>query len=320
MLGLVIGVGNQGPAHVQALQKAGVDVAVCDVNPKRLPSGIKGFTNLEDALKYRPDLCVVSSPTGTHAPICAALLEAGVKIILVEKPLAASPDAANEIVNRSVAAGAQVFTGFHLAWVVEPALPAIALFGREATINATWRRRDGRPPLIQAPEGLVYPGGPLEVDLGSHLFHLLSLLGKPVTRLTARARGWTPAGWDEIDVFTPVGNVSLAYRCSTVEREELAIEVLDQSQYLRIKLPTERTERAPSPEGRLDLGSFAIAGPTSICLPTPEEAFALQARQLVYVAMGGPRGRLTPASEAARVVNVCDAVARSLATGGEVLV
>src|SRR5262249_17278117 len=104
----VIGVGVFGRNHARVLselQKAGAAelVAVCDANPERaaetaMEFRCQAFTSLEQLLtKTKLDAAVVSVPTAHHLATASALMEAGIDV-LIEKPIAASLDEADELI------------------------------------------------------------------------------------------------------------------------------------------------------------------------------------------------------------------------------
>src|SRR5579863_5047756 len=103
----VIGLGHWGPNLVRGLlnsQRAEVGM-VCDLVESRLErirrnisATIVGTTDPAEAIADpRAEAVVIATPTQTHFALTKAALEAG-KHVLVEKPLAASVDEAEQLV------------------------------------------------------------------------------------------------------------------------------------------------------------------------------------------------------------------------------
>ncbi len=84
--------------------------AISDVDPGALEAatadtGAEGFSDPSTMLaRAGLDAVVIAAPTMSHLPLALAALELGVAV-LVEKPLAATPDEAAEVVAAAAAAG-----------------------------------------------------------------------------------------------------------------------------------------------------------------------------------------------------------------------
>ncbi len=93
----VVGAGRQGRAILGELTKlAGAEIgAVCDIDPRRLASGLRrasaaeGFGSLGEMLRKRDDLgaVVVATPTHTHRAVAVEAIASG-KHVYCEAPLA----------------------------------------------------------------------------------------------------------------------------------------------------------------------------------------------------------------------------------------
>jgi len=100
----LVGAGHMGRIHAQKLAKMKDITFTCivDADLKQAEEtagrfGIPASQSLSHALEGAPDGAVVASPTKTHFPITRELLENGIHVFL-EKPIAATPDEARELV------------------------------------------------------------------------------------------------------------------------------------------------------------------------------------------------------------------------------
>ena len=107
----VIGTGAMGAAHVRTLQAEIGDatvVAVSDADPDRAKAVADGacvFPAGEDLIDSSTvDAVVIAAPDEAHEPLVLACLDAG-KPVLCEKPLAATVEGCQRIVEREVALG-----------------------------------------------------------------------------------------------------------------------------------------------------------------------------------------------------------------------
>lgn len=121
----VVGCGHLGAIHARLLagRSDTVLVAVADpcVEPRQRVAEANGCRGLADPrdLVGGIDACIVAAPTGLHAAIAVPLLEAGIDL-LVEKPLAATPEDARAIAIAARRHGRTVAVGhverFNPAW------------------------------------------------------------------------------------------------------------------------------------------------------------------------------------------------------------
>ena len=129
----VIGVGHLGRHHARlyaALPQAEL-VGIVDVDPERAATiaeqhGTRVFESAE-ALAGAVDAVSVAVPTGAHATVAIPLLEAGVHV-LIEKPLAASLDEADAILEAARRNDRRVMVGHS-----ERFNPAVSVFAREVS-------------------------------------------------------------------------------------------------------------------------------------------------------------------------------------------
>lgn len=111
----VIGAGNMGRHHVRVLgsmrdvELVGViDPDIARATPHAKAAGTQAFASLRELPDV--DLAVVATPTQYHAGTALELIAQGVNI-LIEKPLASTPEEAQAIVDAARAAGVIVATG-----------------------------------------------------------------------------------------------------------------------------------------------------------------------------------------------------------------
>lgn len=97
----VVGLGRMGRHHTRVLVSLPDVDLVAAVDPsdeaREAPAGVELLTTVQELIARGVDICVVASPTVTHAEIGLELAEAGVAT-LIEKPLAHESKAAQKIV------------------------------------------------------------------------------------------------------------------------------------------------------------------------------------------------------------------------------
>ncbi|MDQ1007077.1 UDP-N-acetyl-2-amino-2-deoxyglucuronate dehydrogenase [Streptomyces sp. V4I23] len=108
----IIGVGIIGKAHAQRLSSGATDavlVAVADADPEAARAAAARWgvaANSVDAVLARDDVdaVIVAVPSGLHAHVAVASLDAG-KHVLLEKPIEVTAEAADEIIDAEKRAG-----------------------------------------------------------------------------------------------------------------------------------------------------------------------------------------------------------------------
>jgi predicted dehydrogenase len=116
MKAAVLGLGGMGRRHLAALARIpGLEVAaVADRRPEALaaagtPSSVRRFTSAVDLLSsVRPDLAVVATHAPSHHDLTRAALDAGVRRILCEKPMASSVAEADAMIEAARARGVRL--------------------------------------------------------------------------------------------------------------------------------------------------------------------------------------------------------------------
>ena len=185
-LGL-IGLGTMGRNHLRLLSArddarlvAVADPVAASVEAAASSSGAQAYAEpLAMLAEAELDAVVVASPTTTHHPLALAALERGIAV-LVEKPLAATPDEADDLVTAAERGGVPLQVGH-----VERFNPAVLELGRLldtgwlSTVYAITSRRAGPFPDRIRDVGVT-------MDLATHDVDILSFVAaeRPI-RVTA---------------------------------------------------------------------------------------------------------------------------------------
>ncbi len=106
----VVGLGYFGSFHARqhAASKSGRFVAVADFDAERAAAvaaahGVEAFTDHRDLIG-RVDAVSVAVPTSLHHRVAGDLIDAGIHV-LIEKPIADTPEAARDLIARAKAKG-----------------------------------------------------------------------------------------------------------------------------------------------------------------------------------------------------------------------
>lgn len=111
----VIGGGRWGQNHIRTLFEMGNLGGIVEANPKRLEEllekyPVKGFSDVEDALKENFDGFTIAAPAPLHYEIAKKILEKG-KSVLVEKPMTLSAETSLELVELAKTKSVQLMVG-----------------------------------------------------------------------------------------------------------------------------------------------------------------------------------------------------------------
>jgi predicted dehydrogenase len=173
----VIGLGSMGANHARVLaDMPGVQLAgVADPDPacvRRVTAGrtLPGFASGEELLEaVRPDLVSVVVPTGLHEPVALSALRAGAHV-LVEKPIAATLDAAHRMAAAADECGRLLSVGH-----IERFNPAIGELKRRLAEGQGGRvlqlraRRVGPFPHRIRDVGVIHDLAPHDIDIMRYL-------------------------------------------------------------------------------------------------------------------------------------------------------
>lgn len=116
---LIAGCGSIGKRHAQVLKEMGVvQMAACDPVPASHGSflevvpGCKMYTDYAEALAdYKPDCVFILTPTGMHMAMATQALQANCHVF-IEKPLANTPEGAEELEKLAAEKNKTVMVGF----------------------------------------------------------------------------------------------------------------------------------------------------------------------------------------------------------------
>ena len=112
----VIGVGEMGQHHLRLFSQMDVDlVGAADINEKRVKElacryGAAAFTDYRELLAQGLDAVTIAVPTRLHREVALEAIKHGSNV-LVEKPIADSLEAAEDIVNTARQAGLKLMVG-----------------------------------------------------------------------------------------------------------------------------------------------------------------------------------------------------------------
>ncbi|KQT55246.1 MULTISPECIES: Gfo/Idh/MocA family protein [unclassified Aureimonas] len=121
----VMGLGQMGRSHALAYHAdPGFEiVALGNRSPVDLPGELAGYhrvTTFEEGLALKPDLVAIATYTDSHADFAIRAMEAGAHVF-VEKPLAATVEDAERVVEVARRTGAKLVVGYilrhHPSWI-----------------------------------------------------------------------------------------------------------------------------------------------------------------------------------------------------------
>lgn len=144
---LIAGCGSIGKRHAQVLRELGITrLAACDPSDtsreamRALAPDIRLYADYAEALAVEmPDAVFILTPTRLHLPMATQALEAGCHV-LIEKPLANSPEGTAQLQALASAKGKQVMVAFcfryHAALLRAKAMVEGGRIGRLVSIRA----------------------------------------------------------------------------------------------------------------------------------------------------------------------------------------
>lgn len=188
---LQLGAGRWGRNHVRSWQQLGVDLVVCDPDPRALEGlDVERVAEPREALA-RVDAVDVVTPASAHADLVREALERGLDV-LVEKPIAPEPAVAFELDALARARGAVLHVGHVFRFTAEA----------RAVAEALRQGRIGRPRYLSGHfMGMKRPrtDGGVAISDAIHWVDLVSwILGRPPIGVSAVVRDYFGRGMDDV--------------------------------------------------------------------------------------------------------------------------
>lgn len=117
---LIVGLGSIGKRHLriarQLAPKADIRILRHLPNNEVIEHADGSFFNIQEAIKFRPQMAVIANPAPFHIPTAQLLAEIGTHL-LIEKPLAMSLDGANELIATCREKNVILSTGYNLRFL-----------------------------------------------------------------------------------------------------------------------------------------------------------------------------------------------------------
>lgn len=117
---LIVGLGSIGKRHLRLARELLPDADIRVLRHQEctsIPEHANGcFSSLKQALDFAPQLAVIASPSTFHMSVALPLAQAGVHL-LVEKPLAASLDGVQQLLDACPEHRAVLLTGYNLRFL-----------------------------------------------------------------------------------------------------------------------------------------------------------------------------------------------------------
>lgn len=112
---LIVGLGHAGQRHARIAEHLGHEVLAYDTYAGvKTPGNVIFMNTLELALDRKPDAAIIATPPQMHLRDGLACLTAGIKHVMIEKPLALSVDAALTLRQVAWQCGATLSCGYML--------------------------------------------------------------------------------------------------------------------------------------------------------------------------------------------------------------
>ena len=205
----VIGAGYWGPNLIRnfyEIPEAEL-MMVCDKKKERLEHIQKKYpdilptSDMQELLKSEVEAVAIATPVSTHHRLAMACLQAG-KHVLIEKPLAADSECAQEIAETAARCGLMVMTGH--TFLYNPAVEAVKEIIAMGELGRVYYANCTRVNL-----GLYQPDVNVVWDLAPHdLSILMYVLGVYPISASARGGSYVKPGIHDVaylSVFFPVG-------------------------------------------------------------------------------------------------------------------
>lgn len=159
----------------------------------------------------RLDLVVIGSPSGTHATLADAALDAGLDVV-VDKPFAVTADEGRALIAKAARLGRTLTVFQNRRWdgdfrTVRRLVESDAL-GEVRRFESRFEWWKPQPPASWKTEATPAEGGGILYDLGTHLIDQAVQLFGPVAELTAEIDRRRPGAAADDDVFVALRHES----------------------------------------------------------------------------------------------------------------
>ena len=194
----VIGAGLIGPRHAQTVieDPNAKLAAIVDLTPRGAELAQKlnvpYYTSIGDLVESGngiPEAAIVSTPNHTHVSVCLELIDAGVRHILVEKPISTDTAGGTVLLDRAREAGVKLLVGHHRRFnsyiIAAKKVIDAGELGDIVAINGLWTTY--KPPEYFEPPGdwrRDKDGGVILINMIHEIDLLRDLVG-PITRVYA---------------------------------------------------------------------------------------------------------------------------------------
>ncbi|WP_400996830.1 Gfo/Idh/MocA family oxidoreductase [Agromyces sp. GXQ0307] len=163
------------------------------------------------AIADRLDLAVIGSPSGTHAALAEAALDAGLDVV-VDKPFAVTADEGRGLIATAARLGRTLTVFQNRRWDGDfrtvRRLVADGELGEVRRFESRFEWWKPEPPASWKTEATVADGGGILYDLGTHLIDQAVQLFGPVADLSAEIDRRRPGGAADDDVFVALRHES----------------------------------------------------------------------------------------------------------------
>lgn len=303
--------------HAPLITEAGGRLAaVVTRDPERAEAarrehpGIAVVPDVPSLLQVDPlDLVVVVSPTGLHEEHAAAVIDAGLPLV-VDKPVAPTAERAEAVVRRADAAGVPLVPFHNRRWdLVHQTARALVRGGRLGEVQhveSAWTRWRPAPERRWRETASAAEGGGILLDLGTHLVDgVLDLAGPGRCAHAAIAARLSPADDDCVLTLTHVsGALSRVHVSSTSPLHRRTLRVIgSEAAYEHVWDESDETGA--------DGFGWIVCGDEREPAPAPEWAAPFYAQLFRAIAAEGAGPLPVAAGDAVAVARVLDD-ARSL--------
>jgi predicted dehydrogenase len=187
---LIVGLGSIGARHLQLAQKLMPAIKIAILRHKNCKDKPDldidvCFTNIDDALKFKPDAAILANPAVFHLDVALQLVEAGIHLF-IEKPISDSSIGVNELINSCKKQKTVLMTGYNMRF-----LPSLKMFREHIIENkigkifyvraevgqhlAGWRPNIDYRQTVSAQKKL---GGGVLLELSHEIDYLQWIFGK----------------------------------------------------------------------------------------------------------------------------------------------